>query len=256
MENIEWIVFVTRHYHWLVNPVILLSDKYIDVPLTFFSDRKIDNVGPRHKVIEVFPLDCPIYRTQCCNLIKAALQKIDKPLVAIIMTDLLPQNHVDHNKLRAIEDFMLSNQVARTNLWHDPRGLGGFNIELEIQKCIDADPSVILSQDQDLKIAKLSPVHPKLALLGATSLMPAIWNKQFLIEFMEDGWSFDKIEMPGQWKFVKQNKWYSAGTVPSLEEVAHLMFTHDQSFIDISAIKKEDQHLVSPYVPVGFKVKL
>lgn len=96
---IEWIVFVTRHYHFLVKPFITLCDKYFDVPLTFFSDRPIPDLNPRHKVMQVFPLDCALYREPCCNYIRKGLEQIQSPLISIQLIDQLLQDKVDKSQI-------------------------------------------------------------------------------------------------------------------------------------------------------------
>lgn len=69
--------------------------------------------------------------------------------------------------------------------------------------------------------------------------MPAIWNKQFLLEFIEDNWQFDTIEMPGALKFSQENKnrWRSVGTYPAQWKSAHLIFTRDTNLVELTMLK-------------------
>ncbi len=245
--NIEWIVFVTRHYHFLVEPFIKLCDKYFDVPLTFFSDRPIANIDKRHKVLEVFPFDCALYREPCCNYIRKGLEQIQSPIISIQLIDQLLQASVDKSQISILEKFMLHNNIARGNV------CSGFDSH------IMSDGSNILHREGEASIVYVSPSNQHISTIGATNLLPALWNKQFLLEFMEDHWSFDVIEMPGTVKFAKQtkegtNKWISVGIVPAPWRTAHLIYTRDTNLVELTMLNQEDRQLVQPHIPSTLRV--
>jgi hypothetical protein len=248
----EYIVFVTRHYHFLVKPFISLCDKYFDIPLTFFSDRPILDIDKRHKVMQVFPYNCALYRESCCNYIRRGLEQIQTPLISIQLIDQLLQRNVNKSQIAILEKFMLKNHIARGNLCVD--------FQNQINNIMIQDPKTILYQEDDISIVYISPFNPHIGTVGATHLMPALWNKQFLLEFMEDKWSFDAIEMPGAKKFTQQtkdnkNKWRSVGTNPAQFTTAHLIYTRDTNLVELTQLKPEDRPLVQPYIPNSLRVK-
>ena len=75
------------------------------------------------------------------------------------------------------------------------------------------------------------------------------------MEFVEDEWALDAIEIPGQYKFADQGKWFSVCTTPSLLEVCHLCYTRDKNVVELTSVKDEkDRELISKYIPYGFRV--
>jgi hypothetical protein len=142
------------------------------------------------------------------------------------------------NQFAILEQFMINNpDVARGNL----SGYDGQIVHQE--KLVDID---------GLGIYKISKFDPHIGLIGSTSLNPALWNREFLLEFIEDDWPLDKIEIPGNIKFQNQSKWYSIGTVPSLLESSHLCYTSQQNVVRLSEVNDEDKHLIT--IPDGFEI--
>jgi len=262
--DVEWVVPVTRHYHWLIKPMIMLCKKYLDIPITFWSDRPIPDLDRKHKAMEIFRLDSAIYRESVGDLIKNALNQIEKPIVAIILIDMLPQNMVDLNRLELLKCFMLEYPIARGNL-HFAR-----NYEDQFKKYINTYTSDVLVRINNFYISKISCYHELLSQIGSTSLLPALWNRKFLLEFIEDHWSFDKLELPGQYKFMghkhdhncpygsyvewDRKNWFSVCTYPALYDNAHLCFTRAQDLVEIKNLKKEDKEYVMPYVPEELRI--
>jgi len=236
IQNTEMIAFVTRHYHWLVEPVIYMFQKYFDIPLTFFSDRPI--LG--HKVIEVFPRDMHIYQEPCGKLIKAALREVDKLLVYILLLDELPISSMDLHRYHILETYMMEHtNVARANL--------KMCHENAVRDC-----GVLLYEYPELSIVRIPDTDLHIGQLGASSLNPALWRKDFLLEFIEDDWTFDAIEYPGQHKFMAQSKWHSIGTLPALMNYSHLCFTAQPRVVWLSSIPDdEDGAFVAQFVPEG-----
>jgi hypothetical protein len=233
--NTDFIIFVTGRYHWLVQPLLHFYEQYMPVPLTFFSDRPIE--GTNYK--EVFPRDMPIYKEPCCRLIKDALRKLDKPLVMFGYMDLLPISEVNLSHLKVLEQHVLSDsRVARANLWA--------NAQWRIRNF------PVVSSHPGLSIHSLSADDPSLGAIGSTHLIHALWNKRFLLSFMEDGWALDAVERDGPAKFRKQSHWYSIGTFPGLFNTCHLCYTADPTEVRLSTILKEtDREYVAQYIPEG-----
>lgn len=231
---IEYVVFVTGHYHWLLGPFLALHKKYFDVPLLFFTDRPID---ANHKII--FKRDCKIYHEPVGKVVKNHLRQIDKPLVSLMLIDLLPKEQVNMKWLNILAQFMVDKPIARGNLF-------GYDGQLVHQEK--------LTSLGGLGIYKVSPFDQHIGLIGSTSLNPAIWNKEFLLEFIEDDWPLDRIEIPGHSKFKQQNKWYSIGTVPSIVQMSHLCYTAAPNLVRLSEMKDEDKHYVEPFIPKGYEI--
>jgi len=234
LQNTEFIILVTGRYHWLIPALAYFHGKYMPVPLTLFSDRLVEGFN----AIEVFPLDMHIYQEPCGKLIKDALQRIDKPVVMFGYMDLLPSRKVDLRLLEVLEQYMMDDShAARGNLW------------------APADNSVkssndILREGDGFSIRKLPSTDQHIGQIGSSSLLPALWRKDFLLEFIEDGWTFDAIEYPGQHKFMAQNKWYSVAMLPGLVETCHMCYTSDKRIVRLSTIlNEEDRAYVSQFVP-------
>jgi hypothetical protein len=137
--------------------------------------------------------------------------------------------------------------VARGNLFNEVQG--------QIKNQVIEDPERLLKQYQDFQIIKLDPHNPHIGQIGTTSLMPAMWNKEFIMDFMEDDWQLDHIELPGQHKFIEQSKWYSIGTYPGLFQIAHLCYTSDPEMARLTQMKEEDREIVRPHIPKNFRVE-
>lgn len=239
--NTEFIIIVTERFHWLIEPLQYMYERYFPVPLTFFSDRLIEGGN----AIEVFPRDMQIYREPCGRLVKDALRGIDKPLVFFGYMDLLPIHLVDLQLLKFLETYMKRHSgIARGNLWSqadnsvknalewDPRGKGGFGI-LDLPKD-----------------------DPHIGQIGCASLLPALWRKDFLLEFIEDGWTFDQVESTGQHKFAAQDKWHSVAMLPGLFDSCHLCYTSDATIARTSTIPDaEDRAFVERFVPAGMRIE-
>ena len=234
-ENTEFVILVTGRYHWLVKPLLYFYEKYMPVPLTFFSDRPIEGCN----AIEVFPHGIEIYREPCGRLVKDALQKLDKPLLMFGYMDMLPKTEVYLQFLAILERYMLDHaNVARCNLWADA------------QWQIRDFP--VIAEYPGLSIHKLPGNDPGLGSIGSTHLAHALWSKDFLVEFIEDQWTFDMIESKGPEKFCRQQRWYSIGTFPGLVNICHLCFTADQNEVRLSTIPDvRDREYVSRFIPEG-----
>lgn len=243
LDYTEAVVFVTRQYHWLVEPLITLTDKHLGIPLNFLSDRPID-VPEGHKVTQCFPKDCKLYSEPCGKYIKDAIYDFHKPLLLFFFADFLLQKKVDFDKLRILELYMLKHaDVARGNLYS--------GAEAQIKGHAQEHPEDIVKY-QEIDIVKL----PKsIGQIGSTSLLPAMWSREFILEFMGDNWQLDHIELPGQHEFEKQSKWHSIGTVPALFDIAHLCYTSDLEMARLTQMKEEDREIVRPHIPKNFKVE-
>jgi len=241
LNDTQFIIYVTRHYHWLVEPVAYFYKKYLDVPLLFFSDRPI----PGHDAKVIFPLDFPLYETSCGHMVKEALRQVQKPLVTIGMMDLLPCAPVNMDWLATLEWHMARDEnVARGNLWSGA------------QWTIQNAKGKIIFGDDLFEIKVLDPLDPDVGQIAATSLMPALWRRDFLLDFIEDDWFLDSIELPGQTKFAEQNHWYSVGTFPGLVDYCHMCYTSDKKIVRTSTIPDaEDRAFVEALVPQEFNIE-
>ncbi len=248
-SSVAWIVLVTRHYHWLVKPYIELWDRHVGLPLVFFSDRLMPDLPPHHKCMVAFPENRNIYLEPCGSEFKQALERVDAPLVTMLLPDIMPQGFIDHTRLNSLIRFMGSGEkVARGNLYDG--GHDGI-----VNGIAQEDPSAVLHDENGMKIIRISPTNQHIGQLGSTSGMPALWSRKFLLEFVEDGWALDALELPGQHKFAKQGEWFSVCTTPSLLEVCHLCYTRDKRAVELTSVKDEkDRELISKYIPSGFRV--
>lgn len=251
MDKIDWVVFVTRHYHCLVQPFIVLWKKYFDVPLTFFSDRDIPNLDPHYRVLKVFPKDCALYQESCGNYIKAGLSQLSNPIMSILLIDQLLQRTVDQSQIAVLRDFMLGNSVARGDICTE--------FEDGVHNAGVDDPSSVLYNVDGHEIIRISPFNPHIGLIGCTHLMPALWRRDFLLGFVEDQWRMDQIEIPGSYKFADAtkagtNKWYSVGMWPGQLKIAHLIYSRDTTAVELSRIKPEDRDLVRAHVTSDLRI--
>jgi len=242
MQSFEAVVFVTRQYHWLVKPLEVMVEKYLNIPLTYLSDRPIET---KHKVIEAFPLDCKLYAEPVGAKVKAALSQITAPNLLFFFADFIPQEPVDMEKLNALSDFMVENpNVARANLWNA--------VQEQIKSHCAESTDRLMETVGEMKIIKIAT---SMGQIGSTSLMPAIWSKQFIIEFMGDDWQLDHIEVPGQKRFEEQSKWFSIGTHPGLLQIAHLCYTRDLKKVHLTQLKEEDRPIFRAHIPPDFSVE-
>jgi hypothetical protein len=165
---------------------------------------------------------------------------------------LLLQEKVNQSQIAIIENFMLRNPIiSRVNL--------DSSCQSQIHNNMLENPKDILYQENDLSIVYISPFDKHIGLVGSTHLMPAIWNKEFLLEFIEDKWTWDATERPGCHKFEEQtrqnkNRWKSVATYPSQFILAHLLYTRDPNLVELRWVKEEDKQLVQPYIPSNLKV--
>lgn len=237
LQDTEFIISGTGRYHWLLKPLLYLYGKYMPVPLLFFSDRLTEGIN----AVVVFSPYMRAYHEPCGKLIKDALQRLDKSIVMLGFMDFLPIKKVDLRLLEVLEQYMIRDCcVARGNIW------------------APADKTVMSSKEllcegEGFSILKLSSkIHGQ---IGATSLLPALWRRDFLLEFVEDDWTLDAIELPGQYKFMAQSKWYSVGILPGLFYECHLCYTADRNEVRLSTIKnKEDRAYVAQFVPEGSRM--
>jgi hypothetical protein len=236
-------------------PDMYFYHKYFDVPVTFLSDRPI----PGCKFIEAFPRDIVLYKNETRlgvgKMIKDALCKIDSRFVIIMMTDIFPVRPVDIDAVTLLAQYMVEHpNVARGNLFSGFDEYGGsgnaaFLRNLALQSIpITTSPLDIRTIPSD----NTSNVGP----IGSTHLGPALWNKDFLLEFIEDDWYLDTIEFPGQRKFQRQRKWYSIVTIPPLMDIGHLCITAAPRLVRLSTIEdKEDRDVIARFIPEGFEVE-
>lgn len=244
---VDWIVLVTRHYHWLVKPYTVLWGKYVGTPLTFFSDRPIDDLPDPHRCVVTFPFNHALYRQPSGREFKDGLRKINAPIVALLLIDEIPQNRMDHGKLSVLVDFMLrEGNIARGSLDRFADSI--------VQQIATSEPGSV-RLDDGIKIVRVRPDHKGIGQLGASSLKMAVWSRKFLLEFVEDGWTFDAIELPGQHKFIRQYPaWESVCPLPSLISVAHLCYTRAQDVVEAKWLKEEDRSVVVEAIPPNFKM--
>ena len=95
---------------------------------------------------------------------------------------------------------------------------------------------------------------PHIGQIGATSLLPALWRRDFLLEFAEDDWTFDHIEL-AQDKFYRQTKWHSVGILPGPFVDGHVCYTASPNEARLSTIpNEEDQAFVAQFVPAGYQI--
>jgi len=234
LKDTEFIISGTGRYLWLLKPLLYLYEKYMPVPLLFFLDRPIEGINS----VEVLLRDMDAYHEPCGKLIKDALQRVDKQIIMLGFMDFLPIGKVDLRSLEVLEQYMIRDcRVARGNIW-----AGADNIVKSSKE--------LLYEEEGCSIMKLSSKdHGQ---IGATSLLPAFWRKDFLLEFIEDSWTMDALELPGQYKFMAQNEWYSVGMLPGAFNECHLCFTADRNGVRLSTIKdEEDRAFVERYVPEG-----
>ncbi len=243
LTNIEMVAFVTGRYHWLVNPLIIAYWKYFNVPITFLTDREM-NLPYYHKQVQCFGADCKLYKEEVGRTIKEELRKIDKPIIGMIFMDFIPQKPMDFEKLDYLSECMCRDKIARGNLWDEVEGgLVGHPLVWEID-----------NYDKPNIKFRIVKIPKEIGQIGCTSLMPALWSKDFLLEFIEDQWTLDAIELPGQHKFLAQDSWYSIGSVPSLFKVGHICYTADSTEARLAGIKEEDRCFIEPFVPKEFHI--
>lgn len=235
----EFIILVTGSYHWLVPPLLHFYEKYMPVPLTFFSDRPISGCN----AIEVFPRDMRIYKEECGKRIKDALLDVRNEIVMFGYMDILPILPVDLRLLEVLAQFMEDHAlIARGNLW------------AEADHVCSAGELVVHGEGYEIR--KLPRDDPQIGQIGCTSLLPALWRKDFLLDFIEDRWTFDTIEYPGQRKFERQRKWFSVALLPGLFTSCHLMYTGAPNVARLSTIPDpEDRAFVAQFVPSGYRVE-
>lgn len=232
LRDTAFIIPVTERFHWLVKPLLYFYDKYMPIPFVFFSDRPIEGAN----AIEVFPLNMRIYQESCGRRVKDALRKLGRLIVMFGYMDILPIRTVDLRLLGILEQYMLEDScAARGNLWAPADN---------VVKSSDE----IVQEGEGYSIRMLSSkIHGQ---IGATSLLPALWRMDFLLEFIEDGWTFDAVELPGQYKFMAQSKWHSVGMLPGIFDSCHLCYTADRNEVRLSTIKnEEDRAFVAQFVP-------
>lgn len=235
MDSTAFIIFVTGKYHWLMEPLIYLHEKYMPVPLIFFSDRPV----PGQDTIVMFSHDSALYKGPCWAKIKDGLREVGKPLVYFGYMDILPKHRVRLDLLDIFEQYMLKDQrAARGNLWSE-----GNNVVL---------PHPIVEEGEGYSIRTLPKNDPHVGQLGSTSLLPALWSTEFILEFADDSWTLDAMERYGQDKFIAQDKWHSVSMVPGLMDTFHLCYTATPNEVRLSTIlNAEDRAYVSRYVPQG-----
>jgi len=238
MDDVEFIIFVTGRFHWLKTAVTYFYGKYFDVPLTFFSDRPMDGVN----AVEVFPRDMHIYNEPCGKRIKDALAQLDKPLVMFGYMDLLPIREVNLELVQVLANYMLDRgNIARGNLW------------AEIQERVRYYP--IVFGQAGLSIHYISADDPHIAGIGSTHLIHALWSREFLLGFIEDGWTLAAVERDGPTKFRKQGHWTSIATYPGLVSLCHLCYTAAPNEVRLSTIEDaEDRAYVAQFVPGGYRI--
>lgn len=235
--NAAFLIFVTGRFHWLVPAVLHFYDKYMPVPITFVTDREMAGS------IKVFPEAMPIYKQPCGYLIKEALEKIDAPVVMLGLTDVLPIQPVNMEHLGVLVRYMEDDIfAARGNLWSDA------------DDCLRFCQDVVML-GASFRILRLPRNDPYIGQIGATSLMPALWRKDFLLEFFDDGWTLDGIELPGQHKFEQQGKWHSVALVPGMMTCCHLCYTATPGEARLSTIPDPaDRAFVRQFVPKEMRV--
>jgi hypothetical protein len=235
-EDVAYIILVTGRFHWLLEPLTYFYEKYMPVPLLFFSDRPIDG----HNYKQVFPHNMAIYNEPCGQIVKRALRELGEHFVVFGYMDIWPVNPVNLNYVAKLERYMRDNPcVSRGNLWSD--------VDNQVKTYGE-----LVWTDGAFSIVRL----PKsIGGVGCSHLMPAIWSKDFLLEFIEDQWSFDAIELPGQYKFQRQEKWHTVGTIPSLFDICHLCYTADKTEARLSTIRNEqDRQYVRQFVPKEYTI--
>ena len=238
MLNTEFVIFVTGRYHWLLEPLLYFYEKYMPVPLTFFSDRPIEGCN----AVEVFSKDMRIYHEPCGKLIKDALRNLKKPIVMFGYMDLLPIREVDLRLLGILEQYMAGNcHVARGNLWA--------GAQWQIQ------PFPVILEHPGFTIHKLPATGSGIGAVGSTTLLPALWRVDFLLDFIEDDWPLDRIESIGPTKFSQQSWWYSIATFPGLFDMCHLLLTASPYLARLSTIPNvQDRAYVAQFVPEGYEL--
>jgi len=255
MPLFEVVIPVTRHFHWMDEADVYFYRKYFDVPVTFLSDRPM----PGYRFIETFPKDAVLYKNKkklgIGRMIKNALRRIDSRFIIIMMTDIFPVNPVDIDAVTVLAQYMIEHpDVARGNLFSGFCEYGGDKNAAFLDGLVTQSVPITTTP---LDIRRIPPDnHSNMGPIGSTHMGPALWSKEFLLEFIEDAWYLDTLEYPGQKKFIEQNKWRSIITVPALMDIGHLCITAAPRLVRLSTIEnEEDRAFIAQFVPKGFDVE-
>ena len=84
------------------------------------------------------------------------------------------------------------------------------------------------------------------------SMMPALWNREFLIDFVEDDCTLSTIELQGPGKFSRQDQWHSVAPFPGIMDMCHLCFTADTTEVRLATVlAAEDRDYIAQFIPEG-----
>ena len=231
--------FITRHYHWLLEPYVYLHDKYFNRPLTIVTDVPL-TFKTKHTVMEMPEYCNHFYQDQMGRMIKEVVNQFPEPLVTISLPDFWPCRTVDVESMEKLEKHMLTRNIARLHLWSN-YGEHGFN-DIKVE---EVDNILVKTVD------------PRENQIGATSGLLAIWNKEFLNSYYRDEWTWADFELSNG-IFAKEEydtgKWYSVITYPCLVDVNHVCLTQKKELAKLESLSDEDKEFARPFIPQGYEV--
>lgn len=252
--------FITGdRYKWLIEPYIHFHDKYWGDPLTIVTDLDI-KTHSKHTIIPM-PSYCKhFYKDNMGKMIKETINKFPEPLAVISLPDFWPCRHVEIDRMRVLEEYIVKNgSIARAHLW---RGRGAEGVQ-------NQSSDIVAVLNDGTAVNRISPHCRTYGQLGATSGLLAIWDKKFLNMAYPDSWTWADWELKGRdimatnWdvdgKTMKVNggkwgKWYSVTTNPTLVDIQHVCYTHKSDLADLYDLLPDDKTFARPFVPKNYEI--
>ena len=235
--------FITRHYHWLLEPYVHFHDKYWGYPLTIVTDVPL-TFDTHHTVMEMPEYCNHFYQDDMGRMVKEVINQFPEPLVTISLPDFWVCSEVDIFQMNKLELYIAKNsKIARTHLWS---GMGEGGRREDVIQEIDG-----------MVVNRVSPYDPHIGQLGATSGLLAIWNKEFLNYYFTDGWTWADLELSTE-RFAKEEydtgRWYSVITDPALVDINHVCLTAKKELAKIESLNDEEKQYARQFIPEGYEI--
>ncbi len=235
--------FITRHYHWLLEPYVHFHDKYWGYPMTIVTDVPL-TFETHHTVLEMPEYCNHFYHDRMGQMVKEVINQYDEPLVTISLPDFWVCEKVDTKKMKKLEKYILENgKIARTHLW---KGMG--------EKGRSED---VIKEVAGMVVNRVSPYDKHIGQLGATSGLLAIWSKKFLNHYYRDEWTWADLELSTE-IFAKEEyetgNWYSVITDPALVDINHVCLTRKKELAKIESLKDDEKEYARQFIPEGYEI--
>lgn len=246
----------TQQYHWELIPFFELFNTYWNSRKTVYvvseQDPELHYANAEFmKIDKRYLIDRLWKQHMFSGGLRWALKKLDDPFVVILLTDYWLIDSIRWDPLRAILSYMQEdNNILRVSLcrFAEQQFLTSFAHQDRRRWFI------MEGGHHGMLFFKCGETNQECFLL--MSLFPAIWNREHLIEILDDTlWDPWATEVEGHHRLLDEFKdWKSLIALPAVMNWMPAAATTGGE-VDLTRLPPGIGETVRPFIPAGFKVR-